>query len=491
MHTSHHGRIHVQATALLMVAALCPAALAAVRYVDGSLTTGAGTGTSWADAYRGPTALTAAIAASVSGDEIWVRAGTYKPSSTGSRTASFVMRTGVGIYGGFAGTESQRDQRNIAANETILSGDLLGNDTTSTTTFSENSYHVVLGSSVASTAVLDGFTIRAGNANLASSDNDKGGGILVLTSGQPTVRNCRFIANRCTFGGGAGYIFGAGGTFTRCEFIDNVGGSYGGAFDCNNTNVTWESCLFRNNTASRAGAIESFGSSQSRVTNCVFVANRATGSSGGAAMWIGTSSQVTMRNCTVYANVATTLAGGIINTSGTSTVANCIFWANTGPGGTTAANQITNSGGTTTVTYTIVQGGFTGTGNLNSDPQFVDAASGDYRLQAASPALDSGANASVPSGVTTDMAANPRFVDSPAADTGSGTGPIVDRGAFEWQSPPPACPADLNGDGNVDGLDLTTVLSQWGGAGSADFNGDGTVNGLDLTSLLSAWGTCG
>ena len=490
MHITRLRASFLLTSATAATLALAADAGAAIRYVDGSLSTGAGNGTTWADAYRGPTALTAAISASVSGDEIWVKAGTYKPSDTGSRTASFVMRTGVGIYGGFAGNETQRDQRNAAAHVTILSGDLLGNDTTSSATFSDNSYHVVVGSSVASSAVLDGFTIRAGNANLASNNNDKGGGILVLTSGQPTVRHCRFIDNRCTFGGGAGYIFGAGGTFVRCEFIDNVGGTYGGAFDCNNTTVTWESCLFRNNTASRAGAIESFGSSQSRVTNCVFVANRATGSNGGAAMWIGTSSAVTMRNCTLYANVATSLAGGIINTSGSSTVANCIFWANTGPGGTTAANQINNAGGSTAVTYSIVQGGFTGTGNLSSDPLFVDAPAGDFRLRETSPALDSGANASVPTGVTTDFAGNARFADSPAADSGSGTAPIVDRGAYEWQPAPPACPADITGDGTADGFDLASLLSAWGTSGSADINGDGTVNGIDLTVLLSAWGPC-
>lgn len=54
----------------------------------------------------------------------------------------------------------------------------------------------------------------------------------------------------------------------------------------------------------------------------------------------------------------------------------------------------------------------------------------------------------------------------------------------------PACPADINGDGSVNGGDLTTLLSSWGGTGSADINNDGVVNGGDLTILLSSWGAC-
>jgi hypothetical protein len=49
-------------------------------------------------------------------------------------------------------------------------------------------------------------------------------------------------------------------------------------------------------------------------------------------------------------------------------------------------------------------------------------------------------------------------------------------------------PADLNGDGAVNGVDLTALLAAWGSSGgSADLNGDGTVNGIDLTALLAAW----
>ena len=55
---------------------------------------------------------------------------------------------------------------------------------------------------------------------------------------------------------------------------------------------------------------------------------------------------------------------------------------------------------------------------------------------------------------------------------------------------PGGCPADFDGSGNVDGVDLSTLLAQWGTSGSADLNGDGTVSGSDLTFILSAWGPC-
>lgn len=55
---------------------------------------------------------------------------------------------------------------------------------------------------------------------------------------------------------------------------------------------------------------------------------------------------------------------------------------------------------------------------------------------------------------------------------------------------PGGCPADLNGTGAIDGLDLAILLAQWGTNGSADLNGDGTVSGTDLTFILSAWGPC-
>jgi hypothetical protein len=405
------------------------------------------------------------------------------------RTATHTLRTGVAVYGGFLGGETLREQRNHVANVTTVTGDLLSNDA-GVNNLTDNSYHVFVGTGAGAGAILDGFTIRGGNANTASpTDADKGGGLLIVGSGAPTIRNCRFVGNRCTFGGGAVYIFAASATFADCSFEQNVGGSFGGAFDMNNVVGKFDRCSFIGNTASRAGACESYGGSQTAYTNCIFRGNTATGSNGGGALWIGVSSAVTVRNSTFVANSATALAGCIINTGGASTVVNSILWANTGPGGTTVANQITNSGGTTTTSYSIVQGAYPGTQNLNLDPKFISQATGDFRLASGSPAIDSGINSFVPAGTTTDYDGNPRFRDDPtAADTGTGTAPIVDRGAFERQPAP--CPADLNANGAVDAPDITALLSNWGGSGVGDINGDGVVSAPDITALLSAWGSC-
>ncbi|MFM7135307.1 MAG: hypothetical protein ACKO0W_13445, partial [Planctomycetota bacterium] len=91
---------------LLATFAASPAAFGAVRFVDASLKSGANDGSSWENAYRGTAGLVTAITASVPGDEIWVRAGTYRPTTGTSRTAAFTLKTGVAIYGGFAGGES-------------------------------------------------------------------------------------------------------------------------------------------------------------------------------------------------------------------------------------------------------------------------------------------------------------------------------------------------------------------------------------------------
>lgn len=403
---------------------------AGTLYVDASLASGANNGASWADAYQGVTGLQSALAAAVAGDQIWVRQGTYKPTTTATRSIYFELKTGVEIYGGFAGTETLLSQRNVLLNPTILSGDLAGND--GSNIFTDNSFHIVNSNTANATAILDGFTVTSGNANGASASNqDRGGGILCVSGSAATIRNCRFLANRCTFGGGAGYINGATPTFVDTRFENNIGGSFGGAFDMNNGTTTFLRCEFIGNTAARAGAVECFGSSNSKFTNCIFRGNTATGSGGGGAIWVSNSTPV-IRNCTVVGNNSNTNNTAGILASPLITIANCIVYGNTGPGG--AQNLINNVSGVN-ATYSCIQGGLAGTGNINTNPLFINQAGGDLRLDSFSPCTDSASNAQVPVGTTTDFAGLPRFGDNPAVlDTGAGAAPIVDMGAHEVQN---------------------------------------------------------
>ncbi|MCP5024296.1 MAG: right-handed parallel beta-helix repeat-containing protein [bacterium] len=403
-------------------------------YVDANLNTGANDGSSWANAFQGSDGLRIALTGAVGGDDIFVAQGTYEPTTGSSRSAAFALKNNVEIFGGFVGGESSPVLRPaVGTAPSVLLGDLLGNDGSNLR--NDNSYHLITTSGTNSSAVLDGFEVRGGNAN-GSGNSNKGGGILCVSNSNPTIRNCNFVDNRCTFGGGAGYINASHPTFTDCSFVDNVGGSYGGAFDMNGgSNTKFERCTFMGNSANRAGALEIFATSNALVSNCLFVDNTATGGSGGGALWFGNGGSATVVNCTVVGNHAPSATGGGLRDAGSNvTVTNCIFWDNDGPGGAqNASNQVAG----TNVTYCMVEGGVSGTGNLAVAPVFVNMAAGDYNLMITSPGIDAGNNAAVPTGVSLDIRHKHRFEDEPSVvDTGVGSGPIVDMGASEFTTRP-------------------------------------------------------
>lgn len=410
-------------------------ASAGTLYVNANLATGANDGSSWANAYQGSAGLQTALAAAIAGDEIFAAQGRYVPTQTTTRTISFALKNGVAIYGSFLGTESSPAERPpFGTAWSILDGDLLGDD--ATVGVADNSFHLVTTTGTNNTAVLDGFQVRGGNANGAGGNNDRGGGILVVSAVSPVIRNCLFDDNRCTFGGAAGYINNGGApTFTSCTFQDGNGGSFGGAFDvAGGGALRFDRCLFQNNTAARAGALEIFSSTGPIVANCIFRANVATGTGGGGGVWLGSGGNPQIRNCTIVGNSATNasgIVGGLRNQGSTNaTIANCILYDNEGPGGVQASGNQTNAGNN--VTYSIVEGGYTGTGNSGADPQFANAGANDYRLLASSPGVDAGNSAAVPAFATLDYAGAARFQDVPAKiDKGAGTTPRVDVGAFE------------------------------------------------------------
>ena len=180
-------------------------------------------GNSWYWAFETVQAGLDAAAARVSSGafaacEVWVAAGTYVPTSGSGREKTIALKAGVEIYGGFAGTESLRSQRDVSSNPTILSGDLDGDGDTS-----DNAYHVVTG---ATGAAIDGFTITLGNADGSSSPHNFGGGML-NNSSSPTVTNCTFSANEAISGGGMLNRYSSP-TVTNCTFSGNEVSSNGG-----------------------------------------------------------------------------------------------------------------------------------------------------------------------------------------------------------------------------------------------------------------------
>jgi len=445
------------------VIALGGLAASGTIYVDQDLTSGANDGSSWANAFQGTGGLQTALAAAVSGDQIFVAQGRYVPTQTTTRTISFALKNGVAIYGSFLGTESSPAERPpFGTAWSVLDGDLLGDD--ATVGVADNSFHLVTTTGTNSSAVLDGFTVRGGNANVSGSNNDRGGGILVVSAVSPTIRNCLFTDNRCTFGGAAGYINNGGApTFTNVTFQNGNGGSFGGAFDiAGGGALRFDRCLFQNNTAARAGALEIFSSTGPVVANCVFRANVATGSGGGGGIWLGSGGNPQIRNCTIVGNSTTNAngVGGLRNQGSTNaTIANCILYDNEGPGGAQASANQTNSGNN--ITYSLVEGGYAGTGNSGADPQFTNIGANDYRLLASSPGVDAGNSASVPAFATLDFAGAARFQDVPGKlDKGAGATPRVDIGAFE--TAPTAFTAMAGCFGNTAELTSPTAVLQIG-----------------------------
>lgn len=485
----------VMSVALML--SMAGASSGATIYVDASLATGANNGSSWADAYRGAQGLTAAITASVSGDQIWVADGTYKPDAS-NRGVFFTLKSGVSIYGGFAGGEGSLSARNTQANIAVLSGDLAGNDGSGV--YTDNSYHVVSGGTADSTASIDGFVIEGGNSNGSSAnDTDRGGGVIFLNGASGRVRNCLIRNNRVIYGGGGIYVRSAAPAFEDCIIRDNLGANFGGGIDFYVPSsparaVRFDRCSFINNQAARAGGVEIFGLATMTLSNCTFYNNLSSGSAGGGAVFVGSSGSGTLVNCTVVGNRSqVNAAAGVLNSGGTASVINSIVYFNTGPGGTQGLAQQINGG---SANWSCVQAIGVGNNNTSADPGLTNAATGDLTLAAGSVCIDSGSNSLVGSPTPTlDVIRNPRFQDDPATtDTGVGTAPIVDKGAYEFVPvPPPSCPGDANGDQQVNVADLSVLLANFGGPasgpGSGDFNDDGQCNVADLSVLLANFGT--
>ncbi len=264
------------------------------------------------------------------------------------------------------------------------------------------------------------------------------GGAL-LTYGSPVLTDVDFIGNQAVNGGGLN-IQGSYNTVTinQARFIGNRatstvyyttgGGMYVNQGEGSSLNLT--NAIFRGNTSTWYGGGMIISVGDIHITNVLFSGNWAGYSGGG--MDIRQVAPV-LTNVTFSGNWSY-YGGGIYLASSGIDLVNSILWGNSAPYG----NQICIDHGPVNATYSDIQGGYAGEGNIDADPMFTfpitatvaPTTTGDYHLQITSPAIDAGDNRAIT--VTTDLDGNPRKVDiASVPDTGYGTPPIVDMGPYE------------------------------------------------------------
>lgn len=301
-----------------------------------------------------------------------------------------------------------------------------------------------------SDTVLEGFKVIGGNAD-GIGFNSQGGGMLIsgsnptvinciftgnsaadgggvcILSANPTLTNCTFSNNTAAFGAGMSNLNGSKPTVTNCTFSGNSATEKGGGVHNINSIPIVSNCHFTNNTAAAYGGGMYNDASSVSVINTAFVGNIAQNAKGGGIANYNNSNS-TIINCMFYDNKASNdSGGGIRNWASSPTITNCIVWAN-------LPDQISNQDADEVVVShsnvegTLPAGTTDGGGNVNGDPQFVNASGGDFRfLSSGSPCVDSGDNSVVTE--PNDLADNGRIVDG---DRDSNL--VVDMGVYEYKS---------------------------------------------------------
>lgn len=482
----------VVACSVFLATMLCVPLRAAVIYVRFDAPPG-GDGTSWATAYR---QVSPALAASGTNDEIWVARGAYFPDESpafpagnGDRSATFHVQGNRKLIGGFAGTESNSGQRDVALNPTILCGDLDLNDGPNYSNLGDNSYNVVDTTGSTALALIDGFVIAGGYGNsVGQNPHSVGAGIFggypPGNGGRATIRDCRIQSNYAFEDGAAAY--GHDGMFANCIIANNVALDVGGGLaSCSGPLIN---CVISGNIAAVGAALFDCNGD---IHNCLIARNvgdLGAISGGSGALW----------NCTITGHSPALPTVRFYS----GTITNCIIYGNAGPA--LSASSVP--------TYSCIQGGSSGAGDISADPQFVDVdgpdnnpatwEDNDYRLLTSSPCVDSGDNSALSADLG-DLDGDGNLVEPipfdlwlstrraeifGMANVGVGSAPVVDMGAYETH-----CPGDLDGDGHVDLTDLALLLAHFGArpmmAVDGDLNHDRVVDLADLGLLLASFGT--
>ena len=442
--------------------------------------TGNDDGTTWEHAF---VCLQDALEDAQSGDTVGIAEGSYKPSQceqSATTDQTFLITTGVEVYGGFEGGESARAERDPITHEAVLTGELTG---------SVNSYHVVTVGGYVSDTVLSGVEIRDGEAD-GTNEDAIGGGVLVQVDAGFVMSRCRIIENFAAMAGGGlgidGFNYNTAPAIYNCDFVANECDTFGGGLANGKPLVV--NSRFVGNAAWQGGGLYSFRYSANdgpSVVNSTFSHNHATGTSsnpGGGAYFF--------------------VFGGA-----ESSVTNSVLWGNTddNSGSDTEDEQLS---GADLVTYNCIEGleedGQYDSGdnvnNIGDDPEFIDDDGDDdtpgneddnLRLAFSSPAIDVAESDNIPidlgdvddDGNTSEV--TPLDLDQSVRVVGD----EVDMGSYEYPCDVQA-QADFDDDGDVDFADLLALLTAWGPCEcEEDLNGDDEVDFDDLLILLSDWCT--
>jgi hypothetical protein len=481
---------------------ICPSTPGFIIYVNATAANG-GDGTSWNTAFNKLQDALSFACDCANITEIWVAEGTYYPDEgigqvDDERTSTFQLCSGVALYGGFPDTGNPGfGDRDVENNTTVLSGDLMQDDAANVAvadlfaevTRADNAIHVVTGSNTDATAILDGFTITAGNANgdIFLDQNDGGG--MFSENGSPTVNNCIFEYNSCSSRGGGMSNENSSPMISNCTFANNYSDFAGGgmATDGSTSAPMIVNCVFRDNVADNlGGGMYIVNRATPFISNCSFLGNTADDEGGGVAIdnecnptfvncvfsgnlcneegggfYIESDSEATVISSTFSGNSAGDAGGGIYNANrSTLTLINSIVWNN-------QANGVTNSTSasvfneedaieaTTNISYSIIANsggsdnwnddiGTDDDNNKDEDPFFVEpvnpadapTTAGDLNLLYCSPAIDMGSNEAVPQDekdVDEDLNTDELTPDLNLEDRIFNA--IVDMGAFEFQGP--------------------------------------------------------
>jgi hypothetical protein len=337
---------------------------------------GAGTGTSWTDALND---IQSALSMAVSGDEIWVKTGTYFAHASDS-TVSFSIPSGVKLYGGFQGTEasiSDRTKSDLDGNGTVdpfeyTYASVLSGEIQSDGAAENNTQHIVtIPSGAVSSTLINGFKIEGGYAHLPISGPS---GTFVYASGifaqggsveECTIVDCQTVTAESTYGGG---VFAYNTKISKsevnsCNTISTGSGfqivSLGGGIYAGNSSVV-ESCYISSCSNSQSSGKKALGGGlyssnstviNSTVINCSVVgSDNASGYGGGVYASSSSIINSVVTNCeatdygaginilnTFIANSViaknkciNTLAsgGGIYAEDASSTIYNTVFWGN-------------------------------------------------------------------------------------------------------------------------------------------------------------------